>query len=58
MAKVFFDISGEKYSLSGVAGISTEEDIVSGEIVGYFVVYNGDLKIEVDKDTYQAIKKI
>ncbi|EIL8447127.1 hypothetical protein C4D23_05460 [Clostridium perfringens] len=56
--KTLNDISGEKYWLNGISGVDIEEDIFSKKFVGYFVVYNNDEQVEVDKETYQAIKKV
>lgn len=56
MGKTFKDVDGNVYQLDDYDQVDIDEDIVSGEISGYFVS-DGAYRCKVTKGTYEAAKK-
>lgn len=57
MAKTFTDSIGRTIEIiEDETSVDTNEDILTGEISNYFVCIE-DGKFEVDKRTYDAVKK-
>lgn len=63
MARTFKDMIGEKHNLDHLLNeftvtVDADADIVSGEISGYCVLLDDEQRIEVNEETYNALKKI
>lgn len=63
MAKIFEDSYGKKHNLDALmenftVTLELDEDIVSGNIVGYGVLLDDEREFDIDETTYNALKKI
>jgi hypothetical protein len=56
MGKTFKDVDGKVHQLEDYDQVDIDEDIVSGEISGYFVS-DGTYRCEVSEETYVVAKK-
>ncbi len=63
MAKIFKDTNGNKHDLDTLSKdfkvtVELDEDIVTGEVAGYGVLLDDERNMDVNEDTYNALKKI
>lgn len=63
MAKIFEDSYGKKHNLDALmenftVTLELDEDIVSGNIVGYGVLLDDEREFDINETTYNALKKI
>lgn len=63
MARTFKDLNGEKHDFDYLVGeftvtLGVDEDIVSGETSGYYVLLDDEGRIDIDEATYNAIEKL
>lgn len=57
MGKTFTDIKGKRYRVENYNGVDCDSDILSDEITGYYVCYDGEPMVEVNVEVYQALKQ-
>jgi hypothetical protein len=57
MAKTFDDIDGNTYQVDDYNAVDCDEDILTGEISGYYATNDDDYRQEVSEKVYEALKK-
>ena len=61
MARIFEDISGKKHNLDILlrdyaVTLDLDTNIVTGNIVGYALLLDNEIRIDIDKETYDVLK--
>ncbi len=61
MARIFEDLSGKKHNLDILlrdyaVTLDLDTNIVTGNIVGYALLLDNEIRIDIDKETYDVLK--
>ena len=61
MARIFEDLSGKKHNLDILlrdyaVTLDLDTNIVTGNIVGYALLLDNEIRIDLDKETYDVLK--
>lgn len=57
MGKTFKSIEGDRYRVDTYNGVECDTDIITNEVTGYYVCYDGEPLIEISEEVYKALDK-